>query len=324
MSLTTLLAAVAARGGLRVWRLIVIVSVLLALVVGMKSMAVAYTEGVSQIRQLAGQPSIAYSTSMPGNVSYVQVSVAHVDVQGHDVVLVSADNLTLYMKLHGVHLEGSMPKPREALIGEKVEFASIGSSVSVYGKSFNISGVMCASDYLAYSILLRSADAVSLDVNWTVFYEWPASEGGRGTCVPSFNEVLSSSSSNILWNLRMLTSVVYVVAFFTCFFLSSSSAMESRRVFKTLVATGFEHGKLCTSLVVLSSMLSLIALLVGTSVGILAPTVLSATVSIALRLPYVRPELYSGVWVDELLFWLASTAGFSAGFLRGLGDVSRP
>jgi len=327
LALCARLLSVASRGGLGVRYLVLLPSLLLALLVALKGLALAYAGEASALAEVVGEPRLACSVTRPGGEGVVEVRLSYVDLGVRRALLVCVDDLERFLQLHDAELRGSPPGRGEALVGQELRRLLPGERVPLPGGPvLNISGTVVARDYLAYSIVITSDTADLLEVDWeAVVYEWePGSsspEAREALLAPSAAPLIGSVLSEVLVAASLISAVGYAMAGLACFFLASSSSEESEEVLSVFCSAGFTPRKLALALLALSAVLAGASTVLGLSLGVFTPALASALASIFAKLPYIRPVAYPSLGLDLALFFSTSALGFSAGFLRGLSRV---
>ena len=325
VSLAVIMMSIAARGELKVKHLMLIASIFLAVVVSLKGMTEAYVHDVMAIVELYNRPGLAISSQRPAGVKAVEVNIAHITIENTNALLVSVANVSAYLDLHGARLKGSPPGFGEALIGSKLRGQLGLPTAHIDGLELNITGVISSNDYLDYSLVILDETAALLDLEWEMLYEWEVREGDEpiphGVAVPAIPTLLRSVLVSVERNIRLITDLIYAMACMAGFFLAGSSSLEARRTIKILTSAGFTLRNLLFSLTVLSMILAASSAIIGASLGILVPTLISAVTSIFLKLPYIRPMAYESMYLDVLWYSLLLFICFLTGFVRGLVDV---
>ena len=325
MSLAVIIMSIAARGELKVKYLVLIASIFLAVVVGLKGMTEAYVHDVMAIVELYSRPSLAISSQRPAGVKAVKVNVVHITIENIDALLISVSNVSVYLDLHRARLKGSLPGFGEALVGSKLR-DQIGLPIAyINGLKLNITGIISSNDYLDYSLIILDETAALLDLEWKTLYEWEVRESSEpiphAMIVPAIPTLLISVIISAERNVRLITNLIYAMACMAGFFLAGSSSVEARRTIRVLTSAGFTFKGLLFSFMTLSIVLAALSTIIGVSLGILAPTLISAITSIFLKLPYIRPMAYESMYLDILWYFILLFICFFTGFVRGLTDV---
>ena len=325
MSLTVIIMSIAVRGELKVKHLVLIASIFLAVVVGLKGMTEAYVHDVMAIVELYDRPGLAISSQRPADVEAVEVNITYIPIENANVLLVSVANVSAYLNLHGARLKGSLPGFGEALVGSKLRSRLSLPTVHIDGLKLNITGIISSNDYLDYSLVILDETATLLDLEWKTLYEWKVQEGSEpipyAVTVPAIPTLLRSVLMSVERNVRLITDLIYAMACMASFFLAGSSSLEARRTIKVLASAGFTLKGLLFSLMALSTILAASSAIIGASLGILVPTLISAITSIFLKLPYIRPMAYESMYLDVLWYFLLLFICFFTGFVRGLVNV---
>ena len=107
MSLAVIMMAIAARGGLKVKHLVLIASIFLAVVIGLKGMTEAYAHDVIALVEIYSRPGLAVSSQRPAGVEAVEINITHITIENIDALLVSVTNISAYLDLHRARLKGS-------------------------------------------------------------------------------------------------------------------------------------------------------------------------------------------------------------------------
>jgi len=325
VSLTVVMMSIAARGEFKVKHLVLIASIFLAVVIGLKGMTEAYVHDVMAIVELYSRPGLAVSSQRPAGVEAVEVNITHITIENTDALLVSVTNVSAYLDLHGARLKGSPPGFGEALVGSKLRDQLGLPTAYINGLELNITGTISSNDYLDYSLVILDETAALLDLEWKTLYEWEVREGSEpipyAVTVPAIPTLLRSVLVGVERNIRLITDLIYAMACMAGFFLAGSSSLEARRTIRVLASVGFTFRGLLFSLTALSTILAALSVIIGVSLGILVPTLISAVMSIFLRLPYIRPMAYESMYLDVLWYFLLLFICFFTGFVRGLTDV---
>ncbi|RLF09115.1 MAG: hypothetical protein DRJ98_08630, partial [Thermoprotei archaeon] len=300
-------------------------SIFLAVVVGLKGMTEAYVHDVMAIVELYNRPGLAISSQRPAGLEAVEINIVHITIENVDALLVSVADVSAYLGLHGARLKGSPPGFGEALVGSKLRGQLGLPAVRIDGLELNITGIISSNDYLDYSLVILDETAALLDLEWETLYEWEVREGGEpipyAVTVPAIPALLRSVLVSVERNIRLITDLIYAMACMAGFFLAGSSSLEARRTIKVLASAGFTLKGLLFSLMALSIVLAALSAIIGASLGMLVPTLISAVTSIFLKLPYIRPMAYESMYLDALWYFLLLFVCFFTGFVRGLVDV---
>ena len=252
-------------------------------------------------------------------------TVTRITIENIDALLISVSNVSVYLDLHQARLKGSLPSFGEALVGSKLR-DQLGLPIAyINGLKLNITGIISSNDYLDYSLIILDETAALLDLEWKTLYEWEVRESSEpiphAVIVPAIPTLLRSVIISAERNVRLITNLIYAMACMAGFFLAGSSSVEARRTIRVLTSAGFTFKSLLFSFMALSIVLAALSAIIGVSLGILAPTLISAITSIFLKLPYIRPMTYESMYLDVLWYFILLFICFFTGFVRGLTDV---
>ncbi len=326
MSFPLLVLSATSRGEIKVKYLLITAAILLALIIGMKGMIEAYMENVQIITKISKGAEIEVSSSKPDSTEAIMVNISYAKIHETEVIIVSVDDVMSYLTLHKATLRGSPPGHHEALIGCNIRQYLPSDTFSINNVTFNISGIVIANDYLSYSIIISTNSAQLLALNWITVYEWNPSQANDSheisVAAPSLPNIMNSITIEVRNTLFFISAIIYTMICITSFFLANSASLESQYMFKVLISIGTPLKRLITSLITLATILAILSTIFGLALGIFASSLISATVSIFFKLPYIRPAIYDHLAFDAFLGFTMTFLGFLSGFLRGLMRVA--
>lgn len=317
MGLSVTLMSIAARGGLRVGLIVLIISLFTGSIVGLHSLASSYSGYVAELKELQRQPSISiYSSRVEGSV---EVHASRLDVGGLSVLVVWVSDLQAYMKLHGASLRGAAPGVGELLVGEGLKGLIGPVERAVEGLGLKPSGYVSSEDYLAYSLIVNAETAKTLGLRGLTIYEARPSVGGGSPIAeaPALQLLIRVVSEEVLGFLNLASLILLTGLALACFFQGYNASLESRATLKVLALLGASPSKAAPSLFALSLALSAISVLFGYCVGVFASASLSALASAAFNTPYLKPAVSLQQLHDAAFTLLAAFPSLSLGLLKG-------
>jgi len=313
VNLLPTLLKLAARGSLKARPILLTIALLVAINVGMRTMANSYEREVTSLMALySGREYLTVSEKpTPGSVKIL--AIPH-DINGRRILLVYPDDVKTLLSLSSASASGALPaKNEEVLVGESIRDLVEKNTVVVDGRSFRVTGYIRSSDHLTYSIVGLATPRSDAQQ----FYVSLGREKDEVFSAPAVELVAKSLFVEVLGIMGSVSFLLYVVLGLSCFFQGYNSLVEAEHVLQVFASLSTPRRIVGGSMLIYACLISVSGASTGFSIGLFTPGLLSSFTSVLFRLPHLKPLVDPGVIYDLVLGVGASLPSLFVGLLWG-------
>lgn len=287
INLAFLLTVISVRGGFKLGKIMIIISLFTALLVSLSISQATYVLQTSSLKEFIKPPNISVSFDKDG--SMLNIKIAFLNVSGKETMIVLPSNLTRFLQLHKVSVKGKLPGEKEVLVSEKLKHL-YKHSISILGKNYNVSGYIYAKGFPSNAIILplNALDGLSV-VKFSTLYYKKGSDFKIASQAPSIKQVIHSVEKEISRLNSTLTLLLLVALSFAVFFQAYKVFHEAKRTLTIFKINEAPISDMIISILILSLLLSIAGVSLGYFLGFFATGITSSLISLILRLPHLKP-----------------------------------
>jgi len=312
-NLTLTLLKLAARGSLKTKPILLTIAILIAINVGLHTMTNSYEKEVTTLMALyAGREYLTVSDKpIPGSI---KVAISPYSINDRRILLVSSDNIKTLLAVSDAMIDGVLPvKADEVAMGESIEDFAERNAVTVYGRPLKVTGYVKSSDHLAYSII----SPTQISPTAQPLYLLPREGGDAEASAPAIKLVTRSLFLEVLSIMSGMKYLLYATLALSCLFQGYNSLIEAEHVLQVFASMSTPRRIMNASIFLYACVISIGGAVLGFSVGVFTPGLLSSLTSIFLRLPPLKPLIDLKVGDDLALGVGASLPTLFIGLMRG-------
>jgi hypothetical protein len=300
------------RGSLKTKPILFTIALFIAINIGVHAMANSYeSEAINLISLYSGQQYVAVSEKPQTNALKIQASPFTIDAR--TVLLISTETFGEFLRVNGAWLLGRPPIQSEVAVGEELRLQVNNGLLLINGQTFKVTGYIQSNSYLAYSVVATTNVFPS---SQTLYM---STEKGNDAWVsaPAAVQVARSVFSEILAIMGLVGYTLYGALGLCCLFQGYNSLIESEEILQTMASIGAPKRMVNVSMLGYAFITSLAGTLLGFVLGTFIPGLTSSIISVAFKLPHLKPIMNAQIGFDLMLGFSASLLALSTGLLGG-------
>jgi hypothetical protein len=300
------------RGSLKTRPILLTIAFLIAINIGVHTMVNTYQMEVTGLISLYGGQEYLAVSQKPGPES-VKVAASFLNIHERGVLLISCDSIEKLLRLSRATISGSLPvEADEAAVGEGIRDLVSDGILVVEGRSLRVRGYVRSNDHLRYSVL--TVARIRQDAK--TFYFSPQS-GEDAVPAPAAQRISASVFSEVLTIMSLVSYLLFVGLALSCLFQGYNSATEAESTLKVFSSMNAPRRMVSAAMLLYASMVAVAGAILGFAFGIFIPGLVSSVISIALKMPHLKPMTGWNVAVDLIVGISSSFPALSIGLLRG-------
>ncbi len=269
------------------------------------------SEAINLISLYSGQQYVAVSEKPLPNSLKIQASPSTID--GRTVLLISTENFGGFLRVNGAWLLGIPPTQSEVAVGEELRQQVNNGLLLINGRTFKVTGYLQSNSYLTYSIVATT----NIFPSSQTLYMSTEKSNVAEVSAPAAEQVARSVFTEVLAIMNLVGYTLYGALGLCCLFQGYNSLIESEGILQTLASIGAPKKMVNVSMLGYALIVSATGTLLGFVLGTFLPGLTSSIISVALKLPHLKPMMNTQVELDLVLGFSASLLALSTGLLGG-------